>query len=175
MRNHNQAAGRFKMITLQNASETGKAQIVLQTMTAELAASFGSAFAAIEPWSRYPFSPRALTAFLSSDEPDAARFAMFANGDPAGAMVIRKRWMRGPYLQFLGVLPEFQRHGIGRLSLAWFEASAFEDAERNIWVAASDFNTRALHFYERHGFQRVASLDGLVADGITEILLRKRL
>lgn len=163
------------MITLQSSSDGGKAHIVLQPVTAELATEFGVAFAAIEPWSRYPFSPRALTAFLGSDEPDAVRYAVIADGRPAGAIVIRKRWLRGPYLQFLGVLPDVQRHGIGRIILAWFEACARDDAERNIWVAASDFNARALAFYDRHGFERAARLDGLVADGITEILLRKRL
>jgi ribosomal protein S18 acetylase RimI-like enzyme len=42
-------------------------------------------------------------------------------------------------------------------------------------VAASDFNSGALRFYERHGFVRVAALEGLVAEGRSEILLRKRL
>ena len=40
---------------------------------------------------------------------------------------------------------------------------------------ASSFNSNALRFYARHGFERAATLDGLVQDGIDEVLLRKRL
>ncbi len=47
--------------------------------------------------------------------------------------------------------------------------------DRNLWVCASDFNAAGIMFYERHGFSRVADLDGLVRDGRTEVLLRKRL
>ena len=89
-------------------------------------------------------------------------------------MCIRDR-LRGPYLQFLGVLPTFQRLGLGRAMLTWFEKEARARGERNLWVATSDFNQNALRFYEHQGFEHAAVLDDLVRDGISEILLRKRL
>lgn len=92
-----------------------------------------------------------------------------------GALGLRLDWLRGPYVQFLAVLPANQTRGIGALILAWVERQALARAERNLWVAASDFNTGALRFYERHGFSRVADLDGLVREGRKEILLRKRI
>jgi ribosomal protein S18 acetylase RimI-like enzyme len=44
-----------------------------------------------------------------------------------------------------------------------------------LWVCASDLNSRAIAFYERHGFNRVGIIPDLVAPGATELLVRKRL
>ena len=149
--------------------------ITLDTMTEEAALELGTGFAAIDPWARYNFSAEALAAYLAKAESGAPRYVIRIGGAVAGAVGIRSAWLRGPYLQFLGILPPHQGQGAGQLVLAWFEGTARAHGERNIWVAASDFNSAALKFYEHHGFQRAARLDGLLADGETEILLRKRL
>ena len=153
---------------------SGGAGVTLEPMSVQVAEALGPAFAAIDPWLSYPYPASALTAYFSTVEPGAPRYALRVEGNSAGAIGIRDNWLRGPYLQFLGVLPQYQRQGIGELVLEWFEARASAAHERNLWVAASDFNGHAIAFYERHGFMRVASLDGLVRDGTTEILLRKR-
>ena len=72
-------------------------------------------------------------------------------------------------------MPRFQRRGLGRTVLDWIEGEVRAIKERNLWVAASEINSDALRFYERHGFAQTARLDDLVYDGRTEILLRKRL
>ncbi len=144
-------------------------------MTAEGAVELGAEFAAIDPWARHGFTAKTLADHLGADEPAAPRYEIMAEETRAGAMCIRKTWLRGPYLQFLGVLPRFQNRGLGTAALGWFEAEALRTNSDNIWIAASDFNTGALTLYERFGFVRVASLDGLVSEGTTEILLRKRL
>lgn len=144
-------------------------------ITAENAIRLGQGFATIDPWARYRYTPEALSTFLSMREEQAPRFEILSEGAIAGALCIRENWLRGPYLQFLGILPEFQNLGLGRAALAFFEDRARLQAARNIWVVASEFNHAALAFYERFGFVRVATLDGLAAEGIGEILLRKRL
>ena len=72
------------------------------------------------------------------------------------------------------MLPDSQGLGIGAAVLDWM-AREVAGRANSLWVCTSTFNTRALHFYERYGFVRVGNLDGLVAPGFTEILLRKRL
>src|SRR4029078_5233315 len=89
---------------------------------------------------------------------------LLVDDELAGAIGVRRSWLRGPYLQFLGILPVFQRRGIGRVALDWFEGEARAAQAQNLWVAASDFNTRALAFYERSGFRRVAKLADFVFD-----------
>lgn len=162
------------MIVLQTKSDSVPL-ITLEPMTPGAARALGNTLATIDPWARYAFSADALTTYLAGVEGDAPRYVLSIDNTYAGAIGIRTKWLRGPYLQFLGILPGYQSQGAGRLVLAWFEGCARAKQERNLWVAASDFNSAALRFYERHGFHRAARLDGLVEDGVTEILLRKRL
>jgi len=144
-------------------------------MTPESAEMLGAPLAAIDPWAHYRYTPEALTTFLQAEEDDAPRLEILVDGTLAGAFSIRRTWLRGPFLQFLGILPLFQSKGIGNAVLSWFEAEGNKLQVRNIWVSASDFNVRAIAFYERFGFVRVATLEGLVAEGTNEVLLRKRL
>jgi ribosomal protein S18 acetylase RimI-like enzyme len=116
-----------------------------------------------------------LVTYLAAQEPGAPRLLLRIDGEIAGAVGLRLNWLRGPYLQFLGVLPVFQRRGLGNAVLDWFERETRKGNDRNLWVAASDFNAGAIRFYEAHGFKQVARLDGLVRDERAEILLRKRL
>jgi GNAT superfamily N-acetyltransferase len=139
------------------------------------AEALGAAFAAIDPWASYPYPAAALAAYFANDEPGAPRFSLRAGAGLAGAVGLRIDWLRGPYLQFLGMLPGRQGRGLGKAVLHWIESEARAAAQRNLWVLASDFNAGALRFYEREGFARIAALDALVAEGRAEILLRKRL
>lgn len=127
------------------------------------------------PWSTYGYPAPALASFLGAEEPGAPRLSLSIDGSIIGAAVIRTAWLRGPYLQFLALLPQAQGRGVGSAFVSWMEGEAREGQERNLWVAASAINGDAIRFYERHGFSRVAELDGLVHDSYAEILFRKRL
>lgn len=139
------------------------------------ARELGAIFAGMEPWSRYPFTACALETYLASDETGAPRYAIRLQNRLAGALGLRLNWLRGPYIQFFGMVPGAQGEGAGSHVLDKLVEDARTSRERNLWVAASAFNTGAIRFYERHGFVRVAELDGLMQEGIDEILLRKRL
>lgn len=130
---------------------------------------------AMDPWATYGYPASALLRMLAATEPGAPRFAFYRDGSVVGASVIRTAWLRGPYLQFLALLPEAQGRGIGEAFLSWMEREARAAEERNLWVVASQINTGAIRFYERHGFRRVADLDELAYDSRTEFLFRKRL
>jgi ribosomal protein S18 acetylase RimI-like enzyme len=160
--------------TLELAADPAAA-FVLTPMPEREASALGAAFAAIDPWTSYGYPASALAAYLKKHEPGAPRFLLTLEGEVAGALGLRVEWLRGSYIQFLGILPPFQRRGLGRTLLAWIEAEARAVKDRNLWVAASDINVEAIRFYERHGFAQTARLGDLVYDGRTEILLRKRL
>lgn len=144
-------------------------------LDAAIAPQLADAFAGMEPWAAYPYPAPALALYFGGSTVEAPRLAIDHDGRLAGVVGLRLDWLRGPYIQFLGLLPEAQGKGLGAVVLAWVEAEARRGGARNLWVAASDFNTGALRFYERAGFHRVADLDGLVRDDRTEVLLRKRL
>lgn len=147
----------------------------LVPFTASDARELAQRFAAMAPWSRYPLSAAALEKYLGAHEVGAPRYCLRISDAPAGALGLRLNWLRGPYIQFLGVIPEFQKSGLGAAMLQRVIAEARTRADRNVWVAASSFNADALRFYERHGFERAALLDGLIQDDVDEVLLRKRL
>jgi GNAT superfamily N-acetyltransferase len=149
--------------------------LVLYAGVGAEAERLAAAFAAIDPWARYPYPASALAAYFAADEPAAPRFAVHLGDDLAAVAGLRLNWLRGPYVQFLGVLPAFQRNGIGSTILGWIEEETRRAAERNLWVMASDFNDVAIAFYGRHGFAEAARIPDLVRDRRTEVLLRKRL
>lgn len=143
--------------------------------TAEpLAAALAAGLASIDPWKRLGYGQDALRSYLLRDDPALRRFAICAGGETAGALCVRSPWLRGPYLELLGLLPGFQGRGLGGAALAWFEAQARRTGP-NAWVAVSAANGGARRFYARRGFWEIAPLPGLVAAGEDEILLRKRL
>lgn len=155
-------------------AHTGAA-LSLEPISPEDAVRLGQVFAGMDPWVRYPYEAAALAAYLQEVEPGAPRFALTREGRAIGAIGVRLNWLRGPYLQFLGIVPEAQGHGLGAACLDWLEREARAAAERHLWVLVSGFNARARAFYERHGFAPAATLDDLVRDGSCELLLRKRL
>ena len=138
------------------------------------AAILGAAFAAIDPWAAYGSTPARLGNFFGQQEADCCRRGIRRDGHLIGAVVVRSPWLHGPYLQFLGLMPGRQGRGAGAAVLAWMEREA-GPGTRNLWLCVSAINTRARAFYERHGYSHAATLDGLAADGMDELLMRKRL
>jgi ribosomal protein S18 acetylase RimI-like enzyme len=145
----------------------------LVTLEPGAGARLAASIVAMPPWSVMSYPEDAMARFLTASDGAAARYMVEIGGEEAGALSVRYPWLKGPYLEFLAILPRFQSRGIGACILAWFEQEALLHGARNLWICASSFNTRALHFYGRHGFQPAATLPGLVADGYDEILLRK--
>src|SRR5207248_4635940 len=102
------------------------------------------------------------------------RYQIECGAELAGAVIILSSWLAGPYLQMLAIMPAYQNRGIGAAILVWFESEA-RDHFRNLWLCVSACNVHAQRFYRMHGYQRVATLEGLLRDGDDELLMRKRL
>lgn len=146
----------------------------LYPMTPELADVFGPAIAGIEPWTTLSYPPEHMIAFLKNDDPALHRMAVFVDGAPAGVVAVRERWLRGPYLQLLALLTPYQGQGLGGALLDWYAEQAGPN-ERWLWLCCSAFNTRAVAFYQRHGYEQIAVLPDQIVDGMNELLLRKRI
>jgi ribosomal protein S18 acetylase RimI-like enzyme len=146
----------------------------LQPIDAAAAANLAGALAAIDPWARLGIGSASLLAGLTRDDPHLCRRAIVVGSANAGVVVVRNPWLFGPYLNLLAVLPAYQRHGIGAAVLRWMEQEVRGQAG-NLWLCASAFNSAALAFYERHGFDRIGDLPDLIVPGLSEVLMRKRL
>ena len=147
---------------------------LMRGLSATEASWIGERLSEIDPWLTLGYSASALAGYLLRDDPALHRFLVRVEEVPAGVMAIRHPWLRGPYIELLGLAPAFQGIGIGGELLRWAEAEAAAVAG-NLWVAVSEINARARSFYGQAGFVPVGRLDGLVRPGMDEWLLRKRL
>ena len=155
------------------AARDGRA-LVLEPMTPAVADLLGEVIAQVGPWAHYAIPPTTLAENFKLPGVAVASYRIECGGETAGAVAVRPMWLMGPYLQMLAVLPSFQGQGIGGRVVVWFEAEARITA-RNAWMCVSAFNPGAQRLYRAHGFEPVATLDGLVREGDDELLMRKRL
>jgi ribosomal protein S18 acetylase RimI-like enzyme len=146
----------------------------LTTPPQQQAQAVAEMLAASDPWATLQVSASALAAYLMRDDPALRRYVISVAGEVAGIICVRHPWLRGPYVELLGLSPGVRGKGTGRQVMAWAESEARQGA-KNLWVVASAFNHRALAFYESLGFHRIATLPDLVSPGQDEILLRKPL
>lgn len=142
-------------------------------LTADQTQLLGQHMAAIDPWLRLGFAAPVLTAYLNRPDHALLRHAITRKGKFTGALALRTPWLRGPYLELLVILPEFQGQGIGKKALNWaFQQAASQNAT-NFWACVSAFNHPARAFYAKQGFAEATELTDLVTSGESEILLRK--
>lgn len=151
-------------------------RVVLKPLETGVGEHLARGLCSISPWRDYGLGSQELALFLGRGEPGAQRYAIFVGGAVVGAAIIWPNWLRGPYLQFLGLLDTHQGQGIGDCVLGWLEKTARQRvANRYVWILVSDFNLRARAFYRRQGYEEVAPIPDVVKDGMGEVLIRKRL
>lgn len=79
---------------------------------------------------------------------------------------------QSPYLKLIAANSDRRSSGIGSSLLAAFEERT-RGHGRAWFLLCSDFNTRAIRFYENHGYAVVGALPDFAKDGITEMILYK--
>jgi ribosomal protein S18 acetylase RimI-like enzyme len=138
------------------------------------AAVLGAMLGGIDPWLALGISPKALAGYLLRDDPALRRYVVRVGDfdEIIGVICIRYPWLRGPYIELLGLSDGYQGKGLGWQILRWVESEARREA-RNLWVVTSSFNHKAQDFYRRHGFYEIGPLKGLVSRNADEILFRK--
>lgn len=127
-----------------------------------------------EPWVTLNFSSVSLASYLAREDSSLHRYIVTVDDNLAGVICIRFPWLRGPYIELLGVSPDYRGKGIGKQLLTWAEIEARRES-KNLWVLTSSFNQNALDFYLKQGFYPIGPIQGLVSPEHDEILLRKRL
>jgi len=128
--------------------------------------------AKIDPWRSLGYSSEGLCRYFLRKDPALSRYLVFVNNRKAGIVCVRYPWLRGAYIEMIGLSESFQGMGIGREVIGWIEAQTLA-ASQNIWAMVSAFNKRAISFYERAGFVKIAPVHDLIRRGEDEILYRK--
>jgi ribosomal protein S18 acetylase RimI-like enzyme len=133
-----------------------------------------SEFAASPPWLNLGISAQRLERYFLSDDVSLRRYFIVYETKTAGCVCIRYPWLRGAYIEFLGLTSSFRGLGLGAEILQWVEMETIQES-KNLWVLSSSFNHGALAFYQRLGFYRIGLIEGLIVPELDEVLLRKRL
>ena len=131
--------------------------------------------AKLEPWNTLGLTPKEFEEGFQSQTTSTNTYAVIFEEKPVGIISVRYPWLLGPYLGFLGIIPEAQGKGLGKVLMTWLEETAKHHLARNVFICVSDFNHDAQAFYKSCGYIKVTELDGLIVDEYSEFLLRKRL
>ena len=144
----------------------------LVRLRAEDAKVVADKLATINPWLALGYSAAQLENYLSAGDPSLHRYAVVIDEMIAGVVAVRYPWLRGAYLELIGLFPDQQGRGLGTSILQWMEEETNPWA-MNCWVLVSSFNDAAKRFYLRRGFREIANIEALVSLQSTELLLRK--
>ena len=136
------------------------------------ASALGALLAAMAPWRTLGYTATALQRYLWRQDATLYRYAVVVQDRPIGVVCVRYPWLRGAYLELIGLEATVQRRGIGREIVHWLEGQA-RLAAHNVWVLVSAFNAPARTFYARQGFAEIGTLKDFVRPGADEVLLRK--
>lgn len=133
-----------------------------------------AAFATSQPWLTLCVTSIGIKNYLLREDSSLYRYAVHVDNNLAGVICLRHPWLRGSYIELLGLIEAYRGRGIGTQLLNWAETEARHQGN-NLWLVTSAFNHKAIQFYQRHGFKQVGLIEGLVHPDYDEILLRKRL
>src|SRR5512135_676809 len=84
------------------------------SITQEQAQAIGTTLALSEPWATLKITATALANYLMRDDPALHRYAITVEGELAGVICIRSPWLRGPYIELLGLFPDARGKGVGK-------------------------------------------------------------
>lgn len=126
----------------------------------------------MNPWRFLNYSTAALESYLSATDLALYRYVVTIDEGIAGVVAVRYPWLRGAYLELIGLFPGHQQKGFGAAILHWLERET-EARAANLWVLVSACNDGARRFYLRQGFQEIGPIEALVSTKSTELLLRK--
>lgn len=138
------------------------------------AGTIAAMLVALEPWRALGYRCEVLTRYLLRCDPALHRFRILSGDALLGTLCVRYPWLRGPYIELVGIAPQARGRRLGSAILDWIEAQVRGQAG-NLWACVSQTNEGGRRFYARHHFREVAPIDDLVTHGHAEILLRKRL
>lgn len=136
--------------------------------------SISNTICSMEPWITLGYKVDYFSSYLSKNDPALIRYGIFKDGTPIGVLCIRYPWLRGPYIEVIGIEPSHQGKGIASRVIDWIR-SEVSPVSGNIWLCVSSFNLRAINAYKALGFTSTALIEDLILEGKEEIIMRLRI
>ena len=89
--------------------------------------------ARMDPWRTLRYTSNTLLAYLLRQDTALYRYAVVVPDTTIGVVCVRYPWLRGAYLELIGLEAAYQGLGVGREILRWVEGQA-RLAVPNVWV-----------------------------------------
>jgi ribosomal protein S18 acetylase RimI-like enzyme len=143
---------------------------LIRPATPEDCSALGVTLSPLPLFQAYQLTAPALTQrFESALQRGEGLLLAEAHGAPVGVcwFISRGAFGSGAYLRTLAVREGLQGQGLGVALLRGYEEGS-GNPPGGWFLLASDFNTGAHRFYERHGYREVGQLPGFAAPGVTE-------
>jgi ribosomal protein S18 acetylase RimI-like enzyme len=154
------------MIKVRDALPADFAACAAIAVDSEIGRRYGFEAAGLEAKLAAAQASGAIVVVAERDESAGDGMAGFAWVDPKGA------FGSSPYLKLIAVDASLRSSGVGATLLDEFERRTADKGR--LWtLLVSDFNARAVAFYERHGYRIVGRIPDFAVGGVAEILMVK--
>ncbi len=92
-------------------------------------------------------------------------YVLYVAGVPAGYVELDARHPPDIELAYLGLVPEYIGHGLGRYLLDWAVDTAWDRGPKRLWVRNSHFNhPHAIALYQQAGFEPYKQEEKIIDD-----------
>lgn len=99
-------------------------------------------------------------------------YVIYVDENIAGCILIELHGTLKGFIRSFCIDPQYQGLGIGSKVISYIEKIIFETYP-NVFVFAASFNSGAIRFYKRNGYQQIGIFKDYVVAGSDEILFRK--
>ncbi len=104
--------------------------------------------------------------------PLAESYVAKVDGEVMGLAIIQLKGALVGYIQTLLIAEQYRGHTLGNQLITFLENRIYE-VSPNVFMCVSDFNVDAQRLYKRMGYEVIGEIKNYIADGHSEILLRK--
>jgi ribosomal protein S18 acetylase RimI-like enzyme len=123
-----------------------------------------------EPWMTLGQSYDELLSL--ANDPSKEVYVAVVAAEVVGFIMLDMKGSLVGYIKSIGVLPDWQKKGIGSQLMAFAEERIFRESP-NVFICVSTFNSGARNFYQRLGYEVIGTLQDYLVSGYDELLLRK--
>jgi ribosomal protein S18 acetylase RimI-like enzyme len=123
-----------------------------------------------EPWSTLGFNYERLLDNLKDKMSEV--YVMYHKTELIGLAIIQLRGPLSGYIKSIAIAPGWQNNNLGKTLMDYVEQIILKSCP-NVFLCVSSFNSNARKFYLNIGYECIGELKNYVANGYSELLMRK--
>ena len=106
------------------------------------------------------------------NDPSKKVYIAWLQDEIVGFIIIEMKGTFKGYIKSICVSPSHRNKGSGSTLMSYAEDRILSETP-NVFLLVSSFNTGAIRFYQRLGYEQIGELKDFIIEGYSEILMRK--